>query len=90
MNENVKEDESQRYKYIGYSQDFPIDQDKYTYSSDLLMKLARESVRKHDYYHAVRYLNMILIKNPKNFTAMFYKKQVLNIIEQMRRTNGVV
>ena len=89
MNENNNENESQRYKYIGYSEDFPIDKEKYTYSQDLLMKLARESVRKRDYYHAIRYLNMILIKNPKNFTAIFYKKQVLNIIAQMRRNNGI-
>lgn len=80
-----KEEKASRYKYIGYLQDFPIDQSKYHMQADLLMKLARESVRKHDFYHAIRYLNTILIKDPSNHRAKFYKKEVMMILEQMRR-----
>jgi hypothetical protein len=89
MNEEKNEEELQRYKYIGYIQDFPLDQNKYELSIDLLLKLAREAVRKHDYYNAIRYLNMILIKNPKNYTAMFYKKQVVRVLEQMKRSRDL-
>lgn len=78
-------DKESRYKYIGYLQDFPIDQSKYHMQADLLMKLARESVRKHDFYNAIRYLNTILIKEPMNHRAKFYKKEVMMILEQMRR-----
>ena len=88
---NINENENpgkkeKRYSYIGYSQDFPIDQQKYALQADLLYKLAREAVRKHDYYNAIRYLNTILIKNPHNETAKFYKKQGLEILEQMKRS----
>lgn len=79
------DDKSSRYKYIGYLQDFPIDKQKYSMQSDLLMKLARESVRKRDFYNAIRYLNTILIKDPNHLAAQFYKKEVIMILEQMKR-----
>ena len=88
MNEKNDETDSQRYKYVGYLQDFPLDQTKYSYSPDLLLKLAREAVRKHDYYHAIRFLNIILMKNPKNYAAVFYKKQVVRVLEQLKRSNS--
>ncbi|WP_455392825.1 hypothetical protein [[Eubacterium] cellulosolvens] len=85
------QDEGNRYKYIGYLQDFPIDQSKYHLQADLLMKLARESVRKHDFYNAIRYLNTILIKDPRNHRAKFYKKEVMMILEKIkhRRENEI-
>lgn len=83
--EDEKEEEFQRYGYIGYSQDFPLDRNKYSLSIDLLLKLARDSVKKQDYYHAIRYLNVILIKNPNNYEAMFYKKQVMEALDQIKK-----
>lgn len=52
------------------------------------MKLAREAVRKHDYYNAIRYLNVILIKNPNHHQAKFYKKGILEILDHMKRSKG--
>lgn len=85
--ENEEEEEKfKRYKYIGYTQDFPLDQHKYTMQSDLLLKLARDATKKRDYYKAIRYLNIILIRNPNHQEAMFYKKQVLEILDQIKKS----
>ena len=62
---------------------------KYTLQPELLMKLAREAVRKNDYYNAVRYLNAILMKNPHHEQAKFYKKQILEILDQLKRSRAV-
>ena len=77
-----------RYNYIGYSQDFPLEQHKYALQPDLLLKLAREATKKRDFYKAIRYLNIILIKNPNNQQAKFYKRQVLEIMDQMKRSRN--
>ena len=77
------------YNYIGYTTAFPVDQQKYSLQTDLLLKLAREAVKKQDYYNAIKYLNTILIKNPHNETAKFYKKEVMEILEQIKRSRKV-
>ena len=86
MTGEKEEEKIKRYSYIGYSQDFPLDQSKYHLQEDLLLKLARDAVKKRDYYHAIRYLNTILIKNPNNQEAKFYKKQVMEILDQLKQT----
>ena len=82
--ENEDENSFKRYRYIGYTQDFPIDSHKYGLQTDLLMKLAREATKKKDYYEAIRYLNIILIKNPNNARAQLYKQQILEILNQLK------
>ena len=86
QDENQSGNDKKNYKYIGYTQDFPIDTTKYQYRPDLLMKLARESVRKRNYYDAIRYLNIILMKNPNNHAAAFYKKEVMMALENLKRS----
>jgi hypothetical protein len=86
QNDENNKDEKTKYNYIGYTQDFPIDHSKYHYDPSLLMKLARESVRKRDYYSAIRYLNIILMKNPRNHAAVFYKKEVMMALENLKRS----
>jgi hypothetical protein len=88
--DNDTKEKSSRYKYIGYTQDFPADQYKYeSMQPDLLMKLARESVRKRDFYSAIRYLNVILMKNPNHHAARFYKKEVMMILDRMKQRRDV-
>jgi hypothetical protein len=84
--EEESEDENsfKRYRYIGYTQDFPIDNHKYGLQTDLLMKLAREATKKKDYYEAIRYLNIILIRNPNNDRAQLYKQQIMEILNQLK------
>jgi hypothetical protein len=89
LQEEENEDEEKgfkRYRYIGYTQDFPLDQSKYTLQTDLLLKLARDATKKQDYYKAIRYLNVILIKEPQNQEAKFYKRQVMEILEQLKKS----
>ena len=88
-NEKESKDNDKRYNYIGYATDLPLGQQKYALQVDLLMKLARECVRKHDYYNAIRYLNMILLKEPRNHTAQFYKKEVMLILDNMKRSRDM-
>jgi len=38
-----------------------------------------------DFYKAIRYLNIILIKEPHNQEAKFYKRQVMEVLEQMKK-----
>ena len=70
--ENEEEENFQRYRYIGYTQDFPLDASKYTMQTELLLKLAREATKKRDYYKAIRYLNIILIKQPTSSFKNFF------------------
>ena len=85
INKNKESEEKfQRYKYIGYLQDFPLDRSQYILQEDLLLKLAREAMRKRDFYKAIRYLNVVLIKNPNNIQARFYKKEIMLILEQLQ------
>ena len=74
----------QRYGYIGYLQDFPLDRKHYTLQIDLLLKLARDAIQRKDFYKAIRYLNVVLIKNPNNTQAKYYKKEVMQILEQLK------
>jgi alkyl sulfatase BDS1-like metallo-beta-lactamase superfamily hydrolase len=86
MKEEAENNEKlKRYNYIGYTQDFPLDATKYKMQSDLLLKLAREATKKRDYYKAIRYLNIILIKEPHNQEAKFYKRQVMEVLDQMKK-----
>ena len=78
----------QSYGYIGYTQALPLDQNKYSLQPDLLLKLAREAVRKQDYYKAIKYLNTILIKNPHNLEAKFFKKKVMYLLNQHKRNKN--
>ncbi len=89
MEEEEASEKTKNYNYIGYSQAFPVDQQKYSLQADLLLKLAKEAVRKQDYYSAIKYLNTILMKNPRNETAKYIKKEVMEILEKIKkaRTN---
>ena len=74
-----------RYRYIGYSQDFPVEMQSYSHQPQLLLKLARDAVKKRDFYKAIRYLNLILIKDPNNHPATFYKRQVMEVLDQLKK-----
>ncbi len=88
MTEEIRNEQVQRYGYIGYTQDFPLDKSKYSLQADLLLKLARESVRKKDFYNAIRYLNTILMKNPNHPGAIYYKKMVMEFLNQLKKTRN--
>jgi alkyl sulfatase BDS1-like metallo-beta-lactamase superfamily hydrolase len=86
MEKEEASEKTKNYNYIGYSQAFPVDQQKYALQADLLLKLAREAVRKQDYYSAIKYLNAILMKNPHNETAKYFKKEVMEILEKIKKS----
>ena len=86
MDEDTEEVNTfKRYRYIGYSQDFPVEMQRYSHQPQLLLKLAREATKKRDFYKAIRCLNLILIKDPNNREASFYKRQVIEVLEQMKK-----
>ena len=85
MNKKDEEKDYKKYNYIGYNEVFPLEQNKYIMQEELLLKLARESVRKQDYYHAIRYLNMILMKNPNHALAKRYKRHIVEELDKLKQ-----
>ncbi len=85
VDDNEEGETFKRYRYIGYTQDFPVDMQTYSHQPQLLLKLARDAVKKRDFYKAMRYLNIILMNNPNHQEAKFYKRQVMEVLEQLKK-----
>lgn len=84
-NDKIKENkEAPRYNYIGYDQDYSIDDSQSYISLEMLKKLAMDAFRAKNYYVAMQYLNKILVKNPGNKEALFFKKKVLQQLEELK------
>jgi hypothetical protein len=76
--EQDEEAESPNYNYIGYSQDYSIDDSQSYVSLDALKKMAMDAYRANNYFLAMQYFNKILVQDPRNKEALFFKKKLLS------------
>ena len=77
--------ESPRYNYIGYSQDYSIDDSQSYVSIAVLKKMAKDAIKAKNYFTAMQFLNKILIRDPSNKEALFYKKKLLILIREHKQ-----
>jgi hypothetical protein len=73
-----EETEAPRYNYIGYSQDYSLDDSQSYVSFEALKKMAMDAYRANNYFLAMQYFNKILVHNPRNKEALFFKKKLLS------------
>jgi hypothetical protein len=90
--EKVKKDqaveddsEGPRYNYIGYEQNYSIDDSQSYASVELLKKMAINAMRANNYPLTIEYLNKILVKDPTHKEALFFKKKVLMKIKELKQ-----
>jgi hypothetical protein len=84
-NDKTEENESSRYNYIGYAQDYSLDNSQTYVSVEVLKKMALDAFRAKNYYLAMQYFNKILIKYPTHKEALFFKKKVIAKLKELKR-----
>lgn len=73
-----------RYTYIGYEESYSIDDSQSYYNLEMLKQMAMDAYRSKNYYLAMQHFNQILMKNPGNKEALFFKKKMIKLLKDMK------
>ena len=80
-----EEIERPRYTYIGYEESYSIDDSQSYCNVEMLKQMAMDAYRSKNYYLAMQHFNKILMKNPGNKEALFFKKKMIKLLKDMKQ-----